>query len=126
MFQVLGFCYAVCVEKYGVIVFQRSFLLLVAHTFENSYREVRYNIEALYSVSEYKRSVMACVAVLQCPVRQIEHSAEEGYEHVAFIHVRHAVVDGRNYVCRVVFPGGYAAEEAACHGHYHRGRHSLA
>ena len=70
--------------------------------------------------------IVACIAVVQVACGQVEHSDEEGDEHVGLVHADHCSVHGCDNFVGLRLAGGDGAEHSPGDCHEKRGGHTFA
>ena len=126
MVRVLSFCKTIGIKEEGVVVTETDSLLLELHSGHYSEREVGFHRKELHGTGKDKRRIMACIAVAQKAARQIQHAAEVGHEHTAFVHGAQTLIHGTNNLSRTVFTRRQVAERGAGNRHHKRCRNALA
>ena len=117
---------AVGVEEDGVVVAERHRLLLVLHPAHDAQREIRHDRQRPDGLGQDQRRVVAGVAIAQFTSGQVQHTAEEGHEHVALVHGGEAVVHGLDDAPGTVFMRRHVAEGRTRDRHHQRRGDALA
>ena len=117
--DVLRLGHAVGIQEQRGAGRQVALLRLEIDAFEHAHREVCDDRQVLRISRNDDGVVVACVAVSHMSGLKIQHSDEEGHEHIGLVVAAGCVVDGPHDDGGVVVVLGEQAEQRVRHGHQH-------
>ena len=111
-------CKSVSIKEHGVIEAHVKLLLRELHSRHNTKRQIGLYVKRFYISSKEYRRIMSCIAVFNMAGCKVQNAAEEGYEHIVLVDIRHTVIHVHDNTGRTALMGGYVTEQASSHGHH--------